>query len=66
MKSLFDAIEPKPTPPPSVLTHEHFEAAAGKPNAFEMIRWAWENEEDPKGMLAWGRLSLASSPPRQA
>ena len=47
-----------------MLTHEHFDAAAKHPNAFEMIRWAFEVEATVEEMEAVGRAQRGE-PPRK-
>jgi hypothetical protein len=42
-------------PPPFTLTDDHFEAVAKNDNAFELVRWAYDQKADVETMLAWGR-----------
>lgn len=45
-----------------MLTNEHFDAAAKYPNAFAMIRWAFEVEATVREMEAWGRADRGEPP----
>ena len=45
-----------------MLTHEHFDAASKHPNAFEMIRWAFEVEATVEEMEAFGRAQRSEPP----